>query len=172
MKTRQRGKTAPRYTGLGRCILSLAICTALGASAADTQLSQPKIVGAWRLTVHHVDCVSGQATDDPFQVLGSFFADGNVQEVPYGNQTIRTPGHGSWKKTGWRKFVSSAEFGLLDPNGLNFAYAVVDRMFDVAKDGQTATIRGRTRLFTLNDDLVQVSCIAASARRLPAPEPF
>jgi len=122
--------------------------------------------------VQVVDCVSGQYTGPPFYALNTFYADGNVLEVPFGNPTGRTASHGTWKKAGSRTVASYSRFGLLDANGFYSGYAVLERMFDFAQDWRSATVRAKATFYSVDDQVLFGVCATADGERLPEPLPF
>jgi len=155
---------------LAPACLALAIGCEGALAGALTDL--PKIIGAWKVTVQPVDCVSGQNSADPFIVLSSYYADGNTLEIPIAGFSGRTASHGTWRKVGWRKFASRSVYGRTDVNGLPVGYGVIERMISVAKDGQSADIRARG-IFLTTDEQEQFSvCVTATGERLPEPAVF
>jgi hypothetical protein len=149
--------------------LSIAL---LGGAVATADADTAKLVGTWKAQVHFVDCVSDQAMGQPFSSLGTYYADGNATEVPSSAPTARSASFGTWAKTGKRTYAAYSEFWLYDANGFYAGYQVLNRMLDVAKDGQTFDVRATTSRYDSDNVLLGSGCAAGTGERLPEPTPF
>lgn len=144
----------------------------LGGAVATADADTAKLVGTWKAQVHFVDCVSGQAVGEPFSALGTYYADGNATEVPSSGPATRSPSFGTWAKAGKRTYAAYSQFWLYDANGFYAGYQVLNRMLEVAKDGQTFAVRATTSRYDSNDVLLGSGCAAGAGERLPQPAAF
>jgi len=148
---------------------------ALAACAADTaQAGPPPLVGVWRTTVHPADCESWETAEGEFHALNVFFADSAAQEIVFGDDPnlSRSIGVGTWKKVGKRTFAVHTEHGLKDSSGNNFGYVELDRMFTVAKGGQTLETRGKGSFYLNDGQWLGSSCGVGTSERQAEPTPF
>ena len=144
----------------------------LGGAVATAEADTAKLVGTWKAQVHFVDCASDQALGEPFSALGTYYADGNATEVPSSGPATRSPSFGTWAKAGKRTYAVYSQFWLYDANGFYAGYQVLNRMLEVAKDGQTFDVQATTSRYDSDGVLLGSGCAAGSGERLPKPTPF
>jgi hypothetical protein len=150
-----------------------AICLASALLGVNTAFAaSPKLVGTWKASIQLTDCSSGQQLASPFTVVATYYADGNVTEVPYSDPATRTSSYGRWVKTGKNVFAASSQFGIFDVNGFYAGYQVLERMLTMSGDAQTYRIRARTSRYGLSDELLFTTCATGTGERLPGPKEF
>jgi hypothetical protein len=132
-------------------IFTVALLLGVASQAASAHRSQGDdrfafgdLVGVWNITSKPVDCISGQALPVP-PIVGiiAFHAGGtSTESAP--TATPRTPGLGTWFRTGARSFAATAHVMNYDVNGFATGSLLIRREITVAKGGGTLTANGRT----------------------------
>jgi hypothetical protein len=122
------------------------------------------LVGVWNITSKPVDCVSGQLLPVP-PIIGmiAFHAGGTSTEAAP-TATPRTPGLGTWFRTGLHGYTATAHVMNYDVNGFSTGSLVVRREISVAKNGGSFTATGRTTITDASGNEIQ-RCTVNSAVR-------
>lgn len=118
----------------------------------DDRLRLPLLDGAWnvefRVRVDAADCTTAAIVGigpNPFPALVTFHRGGTLSE--FGTRSpssVRSPGHGIWKRTGYRTFEYRAMFFQFDVNGL--LNQTMDMRSNVTLAWQGDTFDGWSRL--------------------------
>ena len=102
------------------------------------------LVGVWQISGQPVNCATGQALPvPPIAGIIAFHAGGTSTEAA-ASATPRTPGLGTWRRIGSRKFEASATVLNYDVNGFSTGSLIVRRTFTLSKDGKSLAGTGRT----------------------------
>jgi hypothetical protein len=113
------------------------------------------LVGVWNITSKPVDCASGQLLPVP-PIVGiiAFHAGGTSTEAAP-TAAPRTPGLGTWSRTGFSSFAATAHVMNYDINGFSTGSLVVRREITVARDGGSFSATGRTTITDISGNQVQ-----------------
>ncbi len=105
----------------------------------------PTIVGAWQVEVtvrfDAPDCTTSPPVPfgaNPFPSLNTFHAGGTVSETGSRSPpSMRSPGHGVWKRTGGRTYDARYTFQGFDANGFLATNMDIRSAITLAADGET-----------------------------------
>ncbi|HET9862253.1 MAG TPA: hypothetical protein VFP37_02335 [Steroidobacteraceae bacterium] len=113
------------------------------------------LVGVWNITSQPVDCVSGQPLPAPPIVGMIAFHEGGTSTEAAPSATPRTPGLGTWFRTGQRSFTATAHVMNYDVSGISTGSLIVRREITVAKGGGKFTAKGRTTIVDASGNKIE-----------------
>lgn len=145
----------------------------LAGGTATADASPAKLIGVWKNDVQNVDCADfAQPLGTPFIGLHTYYSDGNLLQVSYGNPLSGNMSQGRWSKAGKNKYSARTESPRFDVNGFYTGYTIIERMITVAKDGQSLEFNARGSFFSVDDQYLGTSCAVGSGMKVPEPTPF
>jgi len=132
---------------LGRLLVlgATTLLAATGAYANDAAHPGPvaRLQGVWLTQVTIRDCVSGAALLGPFPGLITFQQGGTMAEIgPALPNSMRSPGHGTWRRTGRDTFEQALIFQRFDVTGIFLGTQVIRGNPQVAADSLTYKATG------------------------------
>lgn len=128
----------------------------------------PQIDGAWKTRVSIVDCLTRKIVfAGPFSGLITFAAGGTISESgPALPNTVRGPGHGTWRRTGRNSFSEKLIFQRFDPTGVLLGSQEIRATAKVSDDSSTYQASDGT--FEMKDNLgstLATGCSLVTAER-------
>ena len=145
----------------------------LAGGAAMADASPAKLIGVWKNDVQNVDCADfAQPLGTPFIGLHTYYSDGNLLQVSFGNPLAGNMSQGRWSKAGKNRYSARTESPKFDVNGFYAGYIILERMITVAKDGQSLEFKARGSFFSVDDQYLGTSCAVGSGVKVPEPTPF
>jgi len=133
-------------------------------SRSDDWRAPADLVGVWNITSKPVDCTSGQPLPAPPIVgLIAFHAGGTSTEAAP-SAAPRTPGLGTWFRTGHRTYNATAHIMNYDVSGLSTGSLVVRRDITVARDGASFTAVGKTTITDASGNQLQRCTLSDAVR--------
>ena len=162
-----------RISTLGYGVVASLALFANGASAEDNDAPpKPQLEGAWQvvvtLRVDAPDCSTAEPIVDPwtpFPSFNTFHRGGTMSE--FGTRSPpanRTPGHGVWKRTGWRTFEYRTVFYRFDADNALAGNMDIRADVKVAKHGRTFKGESRLVVTDLAGNAVQFCATLAGER--------
>ena len=127
------------------------LLTAVADAGAKSQPPAHSIIGAWQVEVtvrqNAADCSTAPEAPggpNPFPSLNTFHKGGTVSETGSRSPpSMRSPGHGVWKRIGGDRFEFRVTFQRFDVNGLLTSNMEIRSEFALAPDGNTFEGVGR-----------------------------
>jgi hypothetical protein len=155
-------------------VLASTIALAMGqvASAADQSSQARRIEGAWVLQVTVVDCETKEPVSPPraFRSLLTFAQGGTLTNTTTGiNPGQRTPGLGTWERTGDHTFRAVAWVFLFDATtGVWTLTQTIANMLEIGIDPDELTGTTEVRFFNTADVEIPSmgACATVSGRRV------
>ena len=147
---------------VGLAIFAVALLTAAASQPtyshpghADDRSRPGDLVGVWNITSKPVDCASGQALPVP-PIIGIIaFHEGGTSTEAAPTATPRTPGLGTWFRTGPRSFTATAHVMNYDVNGVSTGRLAIRRDITLAKGDGKFTARGKTTIVDASGNQVE-----------------
>lgn len=157
-----------KLSRLALWIGTIAVALSPAVRAAEPEPAADSLAGTWYTQVTLRNCQTGAALRT-FPALASFAAGGTVTDTTTGfPPLLRSPGHGSWEKTGPHTYRSISVAFLFSPAGM---WTGVQKLI------QTITIEDRhysstaaNQIFDTGGNLTVSGCATASAARVEVSE--
>jgi hypothetical protein len=136
-----------------------------GATRAPAQSAGAgKIEGTWFTQVSIRNCQTG-AVLRTFPALNTFAQGGTLIDTTTGSSpALRSPGHGSWEKTGGDSYRSVSVAFLFDVAGNWTGTQKLTQTIEVQNDGFTST--AANEIFDVNGNVVATGCATAVGSRM------
>jgi hypothetical protein len=116
-KRRYEMITTPRILNLSSLVLALAFSLTPTRATDESQSGSDKLEGTWFTQVTIRDCNTG-AVLRTFPSLGNYLPGGTSTDTTTGiSPTLRSPGFGTWEKTGGQTYSAVALAFLFNPVG-------------------------------------------------------
>jgi hypothetical protein len=137
---------------------TMALATGHVASAAEADgqaqhnSQARRIQGAWVLEVTVVDCATGNEVGRTFRSLLTFAQGGTLTNTTTGiNPALRTPGLGTWARTGEHTFSALTVVFLFNPAGAWTMTQTIANMLEIGTDPDELTGTTEVRFFNTRD---------------------
>lgn len=121
----------------------------------DDRPGSGDLVGVWNITSQPVDCTSGQPLPAPPIVGIIAFHEGGTSTEAAPSAAPRTPGLGTWFRTGQRSYTATAHIMNYDVSGISTGSLIVRRDITVAKGGGTFTAKGKTTIVDASGNKIE-----------------
>jgi hypothetical protein len=145
----------------------LAVACAAAALAGDHDAEsrvKARLVGVWHISGQPVNCQTRAPLPvPPITGIIAFHSGGTSTEAGP-SATPRTPGLGTWRRTGKRQFTAAATVLNYDVNGLSTGSLVVRRVITLDEDGASFTAPTMTTITDASGVSV-LRCADATATR-------
>src|SRR5262245_61239851 len=106
-----------RAAGLAASLTVTALALGTGSRADDNERWSRSLAGTWRVQVTLRDCDTGAPLPLPPFAAMLTFAEGGTLTGTTSNPLFRTgqrsPDHGIWQRTGWRRYRAVSEAYIL-----------------------------------------------------------
>ena len=152
----------------GKFLFALAGAFLLMSAGLASAEGPYQLQGSWSVQVTLRDCDSGQQMGPAFSSLATFSKGGTTTDTtanPAFFPAERSPGHGTWSKTGWRTYQASSTAFIT----LNGALAKTQVIRQEIKFGDLAdqySSNARVQFFDPSGNLLVTGCATAEAQRL------
>lgn len=153
-------------------LAALAALTLLAVDPAPASAhgaSGRTIEGVWRTGVGPRDCQTDAV--GPLVIRGLFTIQegGTMSEYgigPGSSPALRSPGHGTWKRTrGWQEYSIAFLYYRYDASGAFAGMQRVQATLQLAANGQEFTGKSVVGQYDVNDNLVATFCVASVGTR-------
>ena len=132
-----------------------------------------RIEGTWNVTVTITLCdSSGLPTDtpvpgiSPIDAMALFAANGTFHDTNATNPALRSPGFGTWRRTGHRTYEFAFKFFRFNPAIGVIGPQIVRHTVVLARDGKSYTSRGTAEFFdAANNPAPVTGCSTSTATR-------
>jgi len=159
------------------CVLAgtMALAMGLDASAAEAHGQQhsnsqsKRIEGAWLLQVTVVGCTDALPTGRTFRSLLTFAQGGTLTNTTTGiNPAVRTPGLGTWKRTGDHTFSGMVAVFLFDSTGVWTTTQTITSMLEIGTDPHELSGSTEVHFFDTGDNEIPslTACATVTGRRV------
>jgi hypothetical protein len=150
---------------------TMALATGQVASASEPNSQARRIEGAWVLQVTVVDCATGEPGPTPrtFRSLLTFAQGGTLTNTTTGiNPGMRTPGLGTWKRTGGHRFSAVVAVFLFNSTGVWTMTQTIANRLEIGTDPNELTGTTEVHFFDTGDNEIPSStaCATVSGRRV------
>jgi hypothetical protein len=156
------------------CSVTASLALLAGVASAEASPdTRPQLEGAWQvvvtLRIDAPDCKTAPIVDDqwnPFPSFNTFHRGGTMSE--FGTRSppsTRTPGHGVWKRTGYRSIDYRTVFYRFGPD--DAVSGNMDIRADVKVGQNSRTFKGESRLVVTDLEGNAVSfCATLDGKRI------
>ena len=142
------------------------------ASTQSEKAPERTLVGVWRVALTPRNCLTGDplpAPGAPYQGLYTFHKGGTMSEWltnTFVLPTLRSPGHGVWRKTsGWQNYSYAIIFNRYDSLG-NITGTQRGRAdLVLGETGNTYTSTGTVQIFDLDGNSLGTNCSTIEGTR-------
>jgi len=146
----------------------IAVSMSPAASAAEPESASEGLVGTWYTQVTIRNCQTGTALNS-FPALASFAPSGVVTDTTTGfPPLVRSPGHGSWEKTGANTYHSVSVAFLFSPTGAWTGTQKLTQTITIENNQYSST--AVNNIFDTSGTLTASGCASATATRVEVPE--
>jgi hypothetical protein len=155
-----------RCVGSVTLLCLLACAGAVSLRAAQDDAKSPKIEGAWLLHIAAVSCQTG-AQLGSFSSLYAFAAGGALTNTTNGAAPAsRTPGLGTWERTGSHTFKAVSMTFLFSSGGVWTGTQKIANSFEISHDGDELTGTITVEIFNTSGTLLSTMCATPVGQRL------
>ena len=135
-------------------------------SSADSRddYDNRSLEGVWQTTVTPVNCQTGVPVAPNVSGLITYNDGGTLAETASGAPpSLRSPGHGIWKRNGWRRFTIAFTFLRYTTTGALIGSTLIRQVVQV--NGDTGTSSGTLQIIDLNGNVIGSGCSTSTATR-------
>lgn len=122
--------------------------------------------GSWNNQVTIRNCQTGQAIR-AFAGLLTFHQGGTLSETAAGSSpALRSPGHGTWRRTGWRRYEGKFTLLRFNPDGTFAGTQKTTQNIELDQSGNGFNDTATLQIFDANGNQIVAGCATAVATRL------